>query len=149
MAAARALVAVALVALAAGCALTEESDEHEAGTALKTVVELEYLGDYGAAWNMLHPRHQRLVSQQAYVDCRSGIELQGTLDSILVLDVQDTVLSVYGLRRGTPAKRVELRVVTDETDYTARYHAVHVDDSWRWVLTDTAARGFEREDCPA
>jgi hypothetical protein len=23
-----------------------------------------------------------------------------------------------------------------------------VDDEWRWVLNDNAARGFERTDCP-
>jgi hypothetical protein len=149
MARARALVAVALVALATGCALTEDSDDHEAGTAVKTLLEREYVGDYGGAWDTLHPRHQRLVTREEYVDCRSGIDVQGTIDSILVLDVQDRPLSVYGLRPGTPAKRVRVRVITDETDYTAPYHVVLVRDSWRWVLTDSAARGFERTDCPA
>jgi hypothetical protein len=149
MARARALLAVALVALAAGCALTEDSEDHEAGTAVKTVLEREYVGDYGGAWDTLHPRHQRLVTRQEYVDCRSEIDIQGTLDSIVVLDVKDRLLNVYGLRPATPAKRVKVRVVTDETDYTAGYHVVLVRESWRWVLSDSAARGFERTDCPA
>jgi hypothetical protein len=38
--------------------------------------------------------------------------------------------------------------VTDENEYTADYHVVRVGDEWRWVLTDRAARGFERTDCP-
>jgi hypothetical protein len=149
MAAARALLAVVVVVLATGCALTEDSDEHEAGAAVKAVLEREYLGDFAAAWNTLHPSHQRLVTQQQYVDCRSQIDLQGTLDSILVLDVKDRLLNVYGLRPGTPAKRVTVRVVTDETDYTAGYHVVFLREDWRWVLSDSAARGFERENCPA
>jgi hypothetical protein len=149
MAVARALLAVAFVALATGCALTENSDDHEAGAAVKTLLEREYLGDYAGAWNTLHPRHQRLVTQQQYVDCRSQIDLQGTLDSILVLAVKDRPLNVHGLRPGTPAKRVTVRVVTDETDYTAGYHVVLLREEWRWVLSGSAARGFERENCPA
>ena len=39
-------------------------------------------------------------------------------------------------------------MVTDETEYTASYHVVQLDDRWRWVLTDRAARGFKRTDCP-
>jgi hypothetical protein len=74
--------------------------------------------------------------------------VQGTIDSVVVLDVKDTPLSVFGLPPRTPAKLVKVRVVTDETEYTASYHVVRVGDEWRWVLSDRAARGFERTDCP-
>jgi hypothetical protein len=149
MAVARTLLAVVLVALLAGCALSEDSEDHEAGAAVKRVLELEYFGDYGGAWDTLHPDHQRLVTRQEYHDCRRGIDVQGTIDSVVVLDVRDRPLSVYGLAPRTPAKQVEVRVVTDETQYTSTYHVVSVQDSWRWVLNDEAARGFERTDCPA
>ena len=148
MALARILLAVVLVALAAGCALTDDSEDHDAGAAVKTLLEQEYFGDYGGAWDRLHPRHQRLVTRQEYEDCRRGIDVQGTIESIVVLDVSDTQLNVYGLPPRTPAKLVKVRVVTDETQYTASYHVVRVGDQWRWVLTDRAARGFERTDCP-
>jgi hypothetical protein len=149
MAPARMLLAVALVAFASGCALSEDSEDHEAGAAVKTVLEREYFGDYGGAWDLLHPRHQRLVTREEYDECRRGIDVQGTIDSVVVLDVQDRPLTVYGLPPRTPAKQVEVRVVTDETDYTATYHVVDVEQQWRWVLSDTAARGFERTACPA
>jgi Cu2+-containing amine oxidase len=149
MAVARILLAAALAVLTAGCALSEDSEDHEAGTAVKRVLEQEYFGDYGGAWDTLHPDHQRLVTRQEYFDCRSGIDVQGTIDSVVVLDVRDRPLTVYGLTPRTPAKQVEVRVVTDETDYTSTYHVVNVEDSWRWVLSDEAARGFERTDCPA
>jgi hypothetical protein len=149
MAPARMLLAVALVALASGCALSEDSEDHEAGAAVKTVLEREYFGDYGGAWDLLHPRHQRLVTREEYDECRRGIDVQGTIDSVVVLHVQDRPLTVYGLPPRTPAKQVEVRVVTDETDYTATYHVVDVEQQWRWVLSDTAARGFERTACPA
>ena len=77
-----------------------------------------------------------------------GIDVQGTLESVLVLDVEDSPLTVYGLPPNTPAKQVQVRVVTDESEYTAAYHVVRVGDGWRWVLTDRAARGFERTNCP-
>ena len=148
MALVRAVLLVALVALAAGCALTEDSEDHEAGAAVKTLLEKEYFGDYGGAWDRLHPRHQRLVTREEYDECRRGIDVKGTVESIVVLDVEDSPLTVYGLPPNTPAKRVQVRVVTDENEYTAAYHVVRVGDEWRWVLTDRAARGFERTDCP-
>jgi hypothetical protein len=144
----RAVLLAALLALAAGCALTEDSEDHDAGAAVKTVLEKEYVGDYGGAWDRLHPRHQRLVTREEYDECRRGIDVQGTIESVVVLDVEDSPLTVYGLPPNTPAKEVEVRVVTDESDYTATYHVVRVGDEWRWVLTDRAARGFERTDCP-
>jgi hypothetical protein len=148
MALARAALLLALLALAAGCALTEDSEDHEAGAAVKTLLEREYFGDYGGAWDRLHPRHQRFVTREEYDECRRGIDVQGTIDSVVVLDVQDAALTVYGLPPRTPAKAVEVRVVTDESEYTAEYHVVLVGDEWRWVLTDRAARGFERTECP-
>lgn len=148
MALARTLLAVALVALATGCALTEDSENHEAGAAVKTVLEMEYFGHYADAWDLLHPRHQRLVTREEYEECRRGIDVRGTIDSVVILDVQDAPLTIYGLRPRTPAKRVKVRVVTDESEYTATYHVVLVGNEWRWVLSDKAARGFKRTDCP-
>jgi hypothetical protein len=149
MAVARTLLVVALAVLAAGCAVTEDAEDHDAGAAVKTLLEQEYFGDYGGAWDRLHPRHQRLVTRQEYEECRRGIDVQGTIESVVVLDVQDEPLTVFGLPPSTPSKLVKVRVVTDETQYTASYHVVRVGDEWRWVLTDQAARGFNRTDCPA
>ena len=130
--------------------MTDESDEdHDAGTAVKRVLEQEYVGDYGGAWNTLHPRHQRFVTRDEYHECRRGIDVLGTIESVQILDVQDTRLSVYGLPPRTPAKAVEVHVVTDEREYDATYHVVRVADGWRWVLSDRAARGFARTSCPA
>ena len=148
MALARAVLLVALVAFAAGCALTEDSEDHEAGAAVKTLLEKEYFGDYGGAWDGLHPRHQRFVTREEYDECRRGIDVQGTIESVVVLDVEDSPVTVYGLPPNTPAKQVQVRVVTDENEYSADYHVVRVGDEWRWVLTDRAARGFQRTDCP-
>jgi hypothetical protein len=144
----RALLIALLIALVAGCSLGDDPENREAGVAVKRVLEQEYFGDYGGVWDTLHPRHQRLVTREAYEECRRGIDLTGTIESVVVLDVEDTPLTVYGLRPRTPAKRVEVRVLTDESQYTSSYHVVLVDDRWRWVLTDKAARGFRRTPCP-
>jgi hypothetical protein len=149
MVVARILTAVFLAALAAGCALSENEQDHQAGTAVKDVLEREYVGDYGTAWDLLHPRHQRFVTRQEYEECRRGIDVAGAIETVLILDVRDRPLTVYGLRPRTPAKQVKVRVTTDETEYTASYHVVRVGDRWRWVLSDRAARGFARTDCPA
>ena len=148
MAAARLAICI-LLAVAAGCALNENEEDHTAGAAVKRVVEQEYVGAYGEVWETLHPRHQRLVSRADYEECRRGIDVAGTLESVLILDVEDEPLTIYGLRPRTPSKAVEVRVTTDETEFTATYHAVRVGGTWRWVLSDRAARGFARTDCPA
>jgi hypothetical protein len=144
----RTLTVVLLTALAAGCALDENEQDHAAGSAVKEVLEREYVGDYRTAWDSLHPRHQRFVTREEYEECRRGIDVLGTLESILILDVHDEPLTVYGLRPRTPSKDVEVRVTTDENEYNASYHVVRVGDRWRWVLSDRAARGFARTDCP-
>jgi hypothetical protein len=150
MAVARILIVALLAAPAAGCALTENSTpDQDAGAAVKRVIEQEYVGDYGTVWDSLHPRHQRLVTRKEYEDCRRGIDVSGTIESVLILDVRDEPLTVYGLRPGTPSKAVKVRVTTDESEYTSTYHVVRVGDRWRWVLTDKAARGFARGPCPA
>ena len=143
-------LALALVAalMASGCALNENEADHQAAASIKTLLELEYVGDYRGAWKALHPRHQRFVTEDEYFDCRRGIDIRGTLESVLIVDVEDRPLTVYGLPPRTPAKRVRVRVTTDETEYTASYHTVLVDGDWRWVLSDRAARGFARTDCP-
>jgi hypothetical protein len=148
MSLARILLVLLLTALAAGCALEENEDDHAAGAAVKQVLEREYFGDYRAAWDTLHPRHQRFVTREEYEECRRGIDVAGTIESVLVLDVHDEPLTIYGLPPRTPSKEVEVRVTTDESEFTATYHVVRVDGRWRWVLSDRAARGFARTDCP-
>src|SRR5829696_8789230 len=149
MALARALLLIALSTLACGCALNENEGDREAGAAVKSVIEREYVGDYRSVWEELHPRHQRFVTREEYEECRRGIDVEGTLQSVLILDVSDVPLAVYGLRPRTPSKAVKVRVTTDESEFTATYHVVLVDGSWRWVLSDSAARGFARTDCPS
>jgi hypothetical protein len=148
MAFVRTLCILVAALLAAGCALNEDSADHEAGTAVKSVLEQEYVGNYGGSWDRLHPRHQRLVSREDYDECRKSIDVEGTIQSVLILDVRDARLTTYGLRPRTPAKRVRVRVVTDESEYTDAYHVVRVGGEWRWVLSDRAARGFRRSPCP-
>jgi hypothetical protein len=149
MAVARIIVAALLAIVGTGCALSDDSSDHDAGTAVKRLLEQEYVGSYASAWIDLHPRHQRFVTSAEYEECRRGIDVQGTLESVLILDVRDAPLTVYGLPPRTPAKAVEVRVATDESEFTETYHVVRVDDRWRWVLSDRAARGFARTDCPA
>jgi hypothetical protein len=145
----RILLLALLVAVTAGCALSENEQDRTAGVEIKDVIEQEYVGDYGTVWDSLHPRHQRLVSRKEYEDCRRMIDVSGTIESVLVLDVRDQPLTVYGLPPRTPSKAVKVRVTTDEGEYTATYHVVRVGDRWRWVLSDKAARGFARGPCPA
>jgi hypothetical protein len=144
----RILAALLILLVLPACALNENEEDHEAGAAVKRIVEQEYVGAYSEVWDDLHPRHQRFVTRAEYEECRRGIDVAGTLESVLIVDVLDEPLTVYGLMPRTPSKAVEVRITTDETEFDATYHAVLVDDTWRWVLSDRAARGFARTDCP-
>jgi hypothetical protein len=149
MSPARILILALAAALVAGCTLSENEEDRTAGAAVKELIENEYVGNYGTAWDSLHPRHQRFVTRPEYEECRRGIDVRGTIESVLVLSVEDQPLTVFGLPPDTPSKAVRVRVTTDETEYTATYHVVKVGDQWRWVLSDQAARGFARGPCPA
>jgi hypothetical protein len=149
MSPARILILALAAALVAGCTLSENGEDRTAGAAVKELIENEYVGNYGTAWDSLHPRHQRFVTRPEYEECRRGIDVRGTIESVLVLSVEDQPLTVFGLPPDTPSKAVRVRVTTDETEYTATYHVVKVGDQWRWVLSDQAARGFARGPCPA
>ena len=123
MALIRAVLLVALVALAAGCALAEDSEDHEAGAAVKALLEKEYFGDYGWAWTdsipgtsgssrarstTKPPRHRR--PGHSRVGRRPGR--------------RGLAADRVRLPPNTPAKEVQVRVVTDESEYTADYHVV-------------------------
>jgi hypothetical protein len=149
MSPARILILALAAALIAGCTLSENEEDRTAGAAVKELIENEYVGNYGTAWDSLHPQHQRFVTRPEYEECRRGIDVRGTIESVLVLSVEDQPLTVFGLPPDTPSKAVRVRVTTDETEYTATYHVVKVGDQWRWVLSDQAARGFARGPCPA
>jgi hypothetical protein len=142
-------LALLLALAAAGCSLSEDEEDRTAGAAVKQLVENEYVGNYGTVWDTLHPRHQRFVTREEYEECRRGIDVIGTIESVLVLSVKDAPLTVFGLPPDTPSKAVRVRVTTDQNEYTATYHVVKVGDQWRWVLSDRAARGFARGPCPA
>jgi hypothetical protein len=149
MSLAKILILVLAASLAAGCSFSEDEEDRTAGAAVKELIENEYVGNYGTVWDTLHPRHQRFVTREEYEECRRGIDVIGTIESVLVLSVKDEPLTVFGLPPQTPSKAVRVRVTTDQNEYTATYHVVKVGDQWRWVLSDQAARGFARGPCPA
>lgn len=139
------LASVALIgALSATAAQAAPARMHrgDAAVFLSHVVGLIAENDYRAAYALLHPDQQRLVSEQEYVACELQSPVPGKLLSLRVLRLVRERIHVAG----TDATRVPSTAVTFElllkgqlpgesakVDLTA--HAVSVAGRWRWILS--------------
>jgi hypothetical protein len=109
---------------------------------LSHVVRLIAANQYQAAYPLLHPGQQRLVSEEAYVACELTSPVPGTLSSLRVLRTVRERIHVAGTSTG----RVPSTAVTFELELTGAFpgesatidltaHAVAVAGRWTWILS--------------
>ena len=101
-------------------------------------------GQYGRAWDILHPAHQSLVSRGDFEDC--GRQGGGaSVEEIDIVEVYDDPLDVAFIPE-KQSRAVTVEVLTTAGVATQTFHAVEVDgSSWRWVLSSQAARSQANE----
>jgi hypothetical protein len=135
------LVLAAALAVAAGVA-SAQSRRGDAVMFLDHVVRLIAANDYEAAYPLLHPDQQRLVSADEYVACEETSPVPGKLTSLRVLKKTLERIHVAGTGTGrvsSIAVTFELRLAgslpgeTADVDVTA--HAVTVRGRWAWILS--------------
>jgi hypothetical protein len=137
-----------LVLLAAGCGGEEDPAATGAGSAAVRKYEDLYSGNFGRAWDELHPAHQRIVSRARFAQCARQTIAVGDLESIEVLDVFDDDIRVAGLRERR-AKAVRVRVSSFHGEsFTVAEHEVKVGDRWRWILNSAAVAAYRQGRCP-
>jgi hypothetical protein len=142
-----ALLAVVAV-LATGCGGEEDPAATGAGAAAVRKYENLYSGNFGRAWDELHPAHQRVVSRARFTQCARQVIAVGDLESIEVLDVFDDDIHVAGMRERR-AKAVRVRVSSFHGEsFTAEEHEVKVGDTWRWILNSAAVQAYRQGRCP-
>ena len=138
----------AIVVLAAGCGGEEDPAATGAGSAAVRKYEDLYSGNFGRAWDELHPAHQRIVSRARFARCARQTIAVGDLESIEVLDVFDDDIRVAGLRERI-AKAVRVRVSSFQGEsFTVAEHEVKVGDRWRWILNSAAVEAYRQGRCP-
>jgi len=141
----RYLLALILLAGALGLAAADAYGQTRRGDAapfLSHVVRLLAANNYEAAYPLLHPGQQRLVSAGEYVACEQTSPIPGRLTSLRALKTTHGRIHVAGTNAGSvPATAVtfELRLTgslpgeSATVDLTA--HAVAVGGRWTWILS--------------
>jgi hypothetical protein len=134
--------------LAAGCGGEEDLAATGPGAAAVDKYEDLYSGNFGRAWDDLHPAHQRIVSRAQFSRCARREVAVGDLESIEVLDVFDDDIRVAGLRERR-AKAVRVRVTSFHGEsFTVADHEIKIGDRWRWILNSAAVAAYRRGGCP-
>jgi hypothetical protein len=103
-------------------------------------------GQFGRAWDRLHPAHQALVDRGRYERCMRQTGFP-TIDLIDTVDVYDDPLDVAYIPQ-IASRAVALKVVTTTGVERFTGHAVEVDGRWHWILSSRTARGYRRGGCP-
>lgn len=116
----------------------------------ETLVPYYGLGQYGRAWDLLHPAHQEIAPRTFFDGCirDAGNVPQGDLE-VEVIEVYDDPIDVPAIPQKT-SKAVTYRVRVEGTDatQTETSHAVNVDGEWRWVLAPQDVPYYRRGECP-
>jgi hypothetical protein len=161
--AAVALAAVAVATAAVATGLVPSSVEANAQPAARApgdasafmadVVRLVAANRYGPAWEHLDPRQQRMVPRSRYVACEQLTAIPGHVESLAVLDRRTTTLVVPGTATGAPAEAVTIRLTIAGDRHGERavvrhtFHAVWVDEAWRWFLPEQRLRTYLSGGC--
>lgn len=123
----------------------DQSDDPAADRILQTLAYIDD-GQFGRAWEDLHPAHQELVNRDHYVSCAEQSGSVGIEDVEVVESYPETVtLPGTDETADTMAVTVKYTVrrglLTNEETNT--FHAAEVAGRWVWLLSDPT----EYEDC--
>jgi hypothetical protein len=130
----------------------QRAEEQNGGPAdlLKELVRYQSLGQFGRAWDLLHPAHQRIAPRSFYDGClRDTATPPGGELEVTVIEVYDDPIDIPAIPEKT-SKAVTYRIRLKGTDQTQTEtsHAVKVDGEWRWVLAPQDVPYYRRGECP-
>jgi hypothetical protein len=131
---------------------SEASPEESAGVFTKRHLEYEIAGQFGRAWDELHPVHQKLLTRSQYDSCSRREPPFAGNETIEVKETYDDPIDVPGIpQHESKAITVEVREPFEggsATKQKATVHAVNVAGGWRWILSEDAADSYRRGECP-
>jgi hypothetical protein len=104
---------------------------------MKRLLEYGFNGQFGRAWDELHPGQQAIVSRKKFQECAVEDFPSAPLKSIKTVEISDDPVDLPGILQKT-SKAVTLKVTvgqgsTTDSD-TLTLHAILLDGRWVWVL---------------
>ena len=141
------LVWVFVLACAALSAIACGGDDDEgdgASQAAEGVFRTFLDGDFGGAWDSLHPAHQAIVARDTYINCQTGDTVPWT--GVEAFREHDEIWDAPEIGQLT-TRAVELRLIGDQDVTQGTLHMLQVDGEWRWFLDEDAVRAFKQGQC--
>lgn len=151
----RAFAGLALVGLLALTAAPAGGAAESPGAFMQRVLRLTVEAQYGQAWTLLHPAHQRVVSRQQFVRCRVNDPSLAAyrLASARVVSKRTARLASPGVpQRQSTRVVLRFRIADDSQVYPATdasVNAVWTGRRWAWVLPAAEVPVFRAGRCPA
>jgi hypothetical protein len=102
-------------------------------------------GQSGPLWDALHPVDQAVVTRARYMGCKSNSGFD--LTKFKVLQTYPDTIDIAGT--ATPSTAVSVRVAADDGITTATMHAVRIEGTWRWVLSQADYTAYKHGKCPS
>ncbi len=116
-------------------------------------------GDFGAAWDELHPAHQALVSRDQFIACGPKVSVRFEVVKIEIQAVKRETINVADIPqkqgytidlsvRAIAAPTKQIPIHTAATSYHT-YHEVQVGSHYRWMLPSDQVELARRGKCPS
>lgn len=140
----RVILASLLVFILVACGGGGDSDSGAEDFAVD-LVETMMRGQWGRAWESLHPAHQAIASRDAYIDCRQGDSIASF--EVAVDDVFEESVNVQGIGE-LDTTAITLELSNDNAETFLTMHAVEVEDDWVWFMKAEDIASYEAGECP-
>jgi hypothetical protein len=140
--------AAAVAALTPASAIGRSGDAEASAFAVRTV-RLLVANRYAAAWQSLHPSHQRATGgRERYVRCELETAFAFSATRVEGLSVSDETVSIAGIGRiRTKAVTILVAFGADLAPVRPTVHVVLVHGMWRWVLPRARYVNYRRGVC--
>jgi hypothetical protein len=143
------LLAVAVLAGCGGGGGEDEEVAQDPGVFMAGLVRSVAAGNYGKAWESLHPAHQRVAPRREYAACERRDHIPGRVAEVEVVRIVDEQVGVAGESGTSAGAAVTLRLrMADAERLTDTFHAVAVGDGWAWVLPPARYAAYRAGHCP-
>lgn len=119
------------------------------GDVMKDLLRYQSLGQYGRAWESLHPAHQKIASRSVYDGCAREVGASSGEVDVKVVEVYDDPIDIPAIPEKTSkAVTYRIRLIGTDAAQTDTSHLVDVDGQWRWVLAPQDVPYYKRGECP-
>ena len=116
------------------------SPSESATDAFERLIDYFSKGQYGRAWDEMHPSQQALIAREDYMLCQAKKIGGADIEIVDIVDVysEDAPIPGTGLVLPSTAITFEVRITGGlfEDTTTDTSHEFDVDGEWRWVVNE-------------